>query len=176
MTVRSGAKHFMGAAVLVAALGIASIFGTFLVTTVDVSRAGASEAHATICGVEGRVTAFRILRSSVRNPTRFSFPKSDYVNNASSSRSVARALCALPKPGTGVINCSAGTGPNYTLTFVAPKYQIAHVLLQLRQCGIVTGLATERTVSRSPGFWRTLGRAMKLKNATGDTFEGQPID
>jgi len=121
------------------------------------------------------VTAFRILRGSVRNPTKFTFPKSVYVNSATSSRSVAQALCDLPEPSAGVLNCPSDQGPNYTLTFVALGHQIAKVVVDPTGCGTVTGMTNDRTVSRSPGFWPVLGAAMKIKGATNETFRGQEI-
>jgi hypothetical protein len=47
------------------------------------------------------------------------------------------------------------------------------VVIELAECEKVTGMANERTVSRSPGLWNILGTAMKIKNATGETFAGQ---
>jgi len=172
----SGARLFAGTLMLVGGLWTSSFVGTALVQFALASPAGASETPATLCQVEGRVTAFGILRGSVRNPTTFSFPKSVYVNNATSSRSVAHALCALPVPSAGVYNCPAGIGPNYTFTFIAPRYQIAKVVIELAECNTVIGMTNDRTVSRSPGFWKILGKAMKIKGATGETFDGQLIN
>jgi hypothetical protein len=47
------------------------------------------------------------------------------------------------------------------------------VVIEFANCGTVTGMTNERTVSRSPGFWPILGAAMKIKGATGETFTGQ---
>jgi hypothetical protein len=169
----SSARLFAGTLVFVGGLWTSSFVGTALVQSAFTSPAGASVTSVKICGVEGRVTAFGILRGSVRNPTTFSFPKSVYVNNATSSRSVARALCALPEPSAGVLNCPSDQGPNYTLTFVAPGYQMTKVVVDPTGCGTVTGMTTDRTVSRSPGFWPILGAAMKIKGATNETFRGR---
>jgi hypothetical protein len=169
----SGARLFAGTLVLVGGLWTSSLAGTALVQSVSMSPAGASVTPVKICSVEGRVTAFRILRGSVRNPTTFSFPKSEFVNNATSSRSVAHALCGLPRPSAGVLNCPSDQGPNYTLTFVAAGYQITKIVIDPTGCGTVTGMTNDRTDSRSPGFWPILGAAMKIKGATNETFRGQ---
>ncbi len=162
------ARLFAGTLVLSGGLWTSSFVATALVQSAFTPPAGAAVTPATICGVDSRVTAFRILRGSVRNPTSFSFPKSIYANNATSSRSVAHALCALPRPSAGVSNCSAGTGPNLHTHFCRSGFQIMQVGIELTECGTVTGMTSERTVSQSPGFWRILGAAMKIKGATAE--------
>jgi len=173
LTVSSGARTFLGTLVVFAGIWTSSFVGTALVQSVSMAQAGASVTPVTLCQVEGRVTAFRILRGRVRNPTTFSFPKSVYVNNATSSRRAAHALCDLPSVSAGVYNCPADTGPTYTLTFVAAGYQITKVGIDPTGCETVTGMMNDRTVSRSPGFWPVLGMAMNIKGATGATFGGQ---
>jgi len=173
LTVSSGAKTIVGTLVVVAGIWTSSFVGTALVQYVSMAPAGASATPVTLCQVKGRVTAFRILRGRVRNPTKFSFPNSVYVNNAASSRWAAHALCDLPSVSAGVYNCPADTGPAYTLNFVAAGYQITKVVVDPTGCETVTGMKNDRTVSRSPGFWPVLGASMNLKGATGETFGGQ---
>jgi len=158
---------------LLVALGVvASFAGASFAPSGPMPKAGASVDIVTVCAVEGRIASFQILRGPVRNPTSFSFPKLVIVKDLTSARSVARALCALPRPNPGVYNCPAGVGPNYALTFLAPGYEVRKVDIELAECGTVIGMTTERTISHSPGFWKILGHSMKINDPSGETFTG----
>jgi hypothetical protein len=119
------------------------------------------------------VTSLRVSRGIPMNREKFSFPRLVFVRNAVSAQSVATALCALPAMPSGPIACPADFGFNYSLLFAAPGATVTDVRFDPTGCGQVYGLGgAVRWTVQSPSLYRTLGDAMKLKNATESTFGG----
>jgi hypothetical protein len=165
--------------VVVAVLGLAAS-GASAATSAGLSplrgASAVASAHdaapVTACRVLTAITSLVVRRGTPPNPSRFSFPATVRVGEASAARSVARALCALPVMPKGVF-CPADLGPRYTLSFTAPARRVAQVVVDPTGCETVQGLAGTRWVARSPGFWRVLGDAMHLRGATQQTFAGR---
>ena len=101
---------------------------------------------------------------------RFPFPSVVFLTNASSVQDAAKALCALPKLPTGVLHCPGDIGLDYHLTFSGTSRGFPTIVVPATGCQMVWGLGPTRWIARSPGFWRALGKAMGLVNATYATF------
>jgi hypothetical protein len=93
------------------------------------------------------------------------------VTSAAKMRSVQRALCALPKPRPGIYNCPADLGISYQLRYYGPHGVLPAVAADASGCQLVTGLGNAtRWATESPGFWRTLARAIGVAHLSGAAF------
>ncbi len=166
----SGWRGISRAAFLLAPLALAACG-----SVVPGSGAGSAGTHGaqapdkavplTLCADSGAVSHLVVRRTGPLpnpHPQRFTFPPLVTVTSAAGARSVAAALCALPRQPAGVVNCPAGFGVGYQLRFAAGQHHFRVVRLQATGCEVVTGLGKPRTVSRSPHFWFVLGKAMRL--------------
>ncbi|HEY5265524.1 MAG TPA: hypothetical protein VIJ40_01795 [Acidimicrobiales bacterium] len=148
--------------------------------TIDLSSSGLQPATVVtegLCQVAYDVNRLSISRSKPLNPETFTFPALFKVNKALNVQSIARALCALPLGPTGVINCPADWGVNYTFQFSVTDGSsvqlVSPVTVDAAGCETVQGLDGGRSVSTAPSFWRIVGNSMGLKSATGTTFSGK---
>jgi len=128
-----------------------------------------------LCTVTKKVTTLTVRRGTFMNPRTFSFPSVVFVGNAASTRSVAKAICAIPPDmRTEAIPCPFDPGPTYRLVFTLPKYVIAPITLRGSGfCGAVDGTGKQGWIHLIPILFRVLGNAMQLHLATGDTFAGK---
>lgn len=108
-----------------------------------------------------------------QNHIRFTFPNEVTVIHAASVRSVAEALCVLPRMPSTPMYCPVDLGIVYHLTFTASGETIPTVSVEATGCQVVRGLGASRWVARSPRFWQTLGKAMGLVKADNATFRGR---
>lgn len=137
-----------------------------------VSRA-VSSSPVSVCKVATEVASLRVQRGKLLNPTSFSFPSVVFVDVAAQARWVAKALCSLPRMTTGTVACPADFGLRYRLSFTTPKVVVTPVTIAPSGGEVVNGLPGVRWIVRSPGFWRVLGSAMRLHQATVATFNGK---
>jgi len=87
------------------------------------------------------------------------------VTSAAKMRRVQSALCALPKPGTGIYHCPADVGISYRLRYYGPDGVLPAVTADATGCQLVTGLGNgARWAAKSPRFWPTLTRAIGLSS------------
>jgi len=89
-------------------------------------------------------------------------------------RVVAKALCALPRPPHDAARyfCSIDLGISYRLIFAVEGRHYSPISVKPGGCEEVSGLTSPRWAERSPGFWRVLGNAMGITNATPAVFNG----
>ncbi len=118
----------------------------------------------TLCGDLAAVNHLVVRRTGVlpRVRQRFTFPGIVTVTSGLAARSVATALCALPRQPAGTINCPADFGLGYQLRFAAGNHHFRVVRIQATGCQIVSGAGKPRTTIRNPAFWAVLGKAMRL--------------
>jgi hypothetical protein len=116
----------------------------------------------------------RRLNEFPENNERFAFPARVKVGDPVKVRAVAKALCALPRPPRDVARyfCAIDLGISYRLTFAAEHRRYSPVSVKPGDCEEVSGLTSPRWAERSPGFWRVLGCAMGITNATPAVFNG----
>lgn len=118
-----------------------------------------------LCGDLGSVNHLVITRTGVITHVqdqRFAFPRIVTVTSAPAARSVAAAVCALPRQPAGITNCPADFGVGYQLRFAAGGHHFHVVKLQSTGCEIVSGAGKLRTIAHNPAFWAVLGKAMRL--------------
>ena len=130
-----------------------------------------------VCGLVNAVDRLTVTRSHPGNPETFNFPVIVKTSNKHRIRALAKALCALPSPGTGIYHCPADYGPHYTLNFVSTVSDmvvgVTPVVVQATGCEVVRGLSTTRWVALTPSLWGVLGVAVGLPHATRSTFAGK---
>lgn len=133
-----------------------------------------SAASSALCGSKLGVRRLTVRRTDAfpQNRMRFSFPNQVTVTGVPEVTAAARALCSLPAMPRGTLHCPADFGIVYNLNFYAGKRLIAVVEVDASGCQTVSGLGHERWAARSPGFWRALGRSMKLPSPSYATFRG----
>jgi hypothetical protein len=166
-TSRSGAA---GRRVLVpAALLLASLALTACGSVVAGSGSGApgsTPAQLTLCSDTGAVNHLVVTRKGIVThalaQSRFTFPAVVTVTSAPEAQAVAKALCALPRQPAGITNCPADFGIVYQLRFATGGRHFGVVKVESTGCQIVSGAGKPRTISRAPGFWGVLGKAMRL--------------
>ena len=98
-----------------------------------------------------------------QNHIRFTFPAEVTVTDVGNVRSVARALCSLPRVAKGSYNCPSDLGIAYHLYFSARDRTFRPVEVDAGGCQWVRGLGTVRW-SNGP-FWRSLARAVGLSSS-----------
>ena len=118
-----------------------------------------------LCSDLGSVNHLVVTRTGViphAQDQRFTFPRIVTITSAPAARSVAAAVCALPRQPAGVTNCPADFGIGYQLRFAAGKHHFHVVKLQSTGCEVVSGAGKPRTIAHNPAFWAVLGKAMQL--------------
>jgi hypothetical protein len=127
-----------------------------------------------LCQVLPRVDRLIVTRRAPGNQFVFTFPVVVNVTSASAARAVATSACALPDVTSSVYNCPAEFAvPSYHLVFaVKGEKGLGGEAIDVYPtgCQTVRGLRADRTPS--PGFYRLLARAMRLRNAGNLTFTG----
>jgi hypothetical protein len=116
----------------------------------------ASAAHAASRSLCRRpAAAGRVVITRTRPGAR---TRSVTVSQARRTRSLARAVCALPKlpAGTQCPDIAAGF---HRLTFVAGHRKLAVVTIQNAGCRLVTGLRTVRQADKAH-FWKMIRKLM----------------
>jgi hypothetical protein len=73
-------------------------------------------------------------------------------------RSLARAVCALPRLPVGT-QCPAIAGGSHRLIFAAGRRKFSAVTVQDVGCKLVTGVKNVRQADR-PGFWKLIKKLM----------------
>jgi hypothetical protein len=86
-------------------------------------------------------------------------PRSADVTRALEARSLARAVCALPRLPLG-IQCPAIAAGSHRLTFLAGHRKLIVVTVQNVGCNLVTGLRAVRQADK-PHFWKLMRRLMR---------------
>jgi hypothetical protein len=76
-------------------------------------------------------------------------------------RSLAAALCGLPKMPPGLMTCAAGFGGSLRFGFAAGGRRFPPVTVQASGCRVVIGLGPARA-ARSTAFWHTLSEDLGL--------------
>ena len=107
-----------------------------------------------------------------QNHISFSFPAKVTVSDPVEVQAVARALLALPAMPSGVFYGPADLGITYRLVFATVDERFPPISVDATGTQTVRGLGGARWVARSPGFWRTLGTAMRLARPDYATFRG----
>jgi hypothetical protein len=102
----------------------------------------------------------------------FRFPARVSITNASRARTVATAACRLPHFPPGVVNCPADVTLRYQLQFGTSDRRQLRAIADPFGCQSVTGAGPIRRADST--FWRALGRAVGVTNATDATFTGTP--
>jgi hypothetical protein len=90
-------------------------------------------------------------------------PRSANVTRAREARSLARAVCALPRLPLGT-QCPAIAAGVHRLTFLAGHRKLTVITIQDAGCNLVTGLRTVRQADK-PRFWKLMRRLMRHKRA-----------
>jgi hypothetical protein len=78
------------------------------------------------------------------------------------ARSLARALCALPRQRPGTLHCPADLGIFYKLRFTAGRQRFGVVTVGASGCRLVHGLGQVRTAAGATAFWNAIGRVSQL--------------
>lgn len=138
-------------------------------------RVSPGAAGAALCVDIPHLTSLTVRRLNAfpENNERFSFPGQVTVGDQVKVRAVAKALCALPRPPRDTrYFCPIDLGISYRLTFAAEGRHYSPVSVKPGGCEEVSGLTSPRWAARSSGFWRVLGKAMGITNATPAVFNG----
>ena len=130
-----------------------------------------------LCASISQITRLIITRSRALNRIQelhFPFPPRFIVTNAAAARSVAEAVCALPRMPNGPMHCPVLLlGTSYQLTFTAAGRTLPLVTAEATGCEQVTGAGPVRQAALSARFWQALGRAMDLVAPGPSVFRGQ---
>ena len=130
-----------------------------------------------LCASISQITRLTIIRTRSMNRIQelhFPFPPRVIVTNVAAARSVAAAVCALPRMPNGIMSCPVELlGTSYQLTFTAVGRALPLVTAEATGCEQVTGAGPVRHATSSPGFWRALGQAMDLVAPGPPVFQGQ---
>jgi hypothetical protein len=89
-------------------------------------------------------------------------PRGGTVREPLLVRSLAGALCMLPKAPRGPVNCPAQFRGSLRLAFAAGGHSFPPVTAQVSGCRVVTGLGPDR-MARSVAFWHTLGKDLGVR-------------
>jgi len=105
--------------------------------------------------VVSRTTTLHVLEPALVLPRRITIEEPGLV------RTLAAALCGLPKMPRGPVNCPGPFSGSLRLAFAAGGYLYPTVTVQVSGCRVVTGLGPARAAS-SAAFWRILGTDLSL--------------
>lgn len=130
-----------------------------------------------LCGHVNQVDGLTVKRNLTvpQNHAHFAFASVVTVSAPDQARSVASAVCALPRMPAKPIACGNDVGITYALTFTAKGTKLSVVTLRASGCENVTGLGQPRWILRSPGFWHALGMAMDLQHPNHSVFVGSLV-
>jgi hypothetical protein len=164
-------------AVLTAVAGCAAVTST---TGPSVATHTSPPPHlpGTLCAAPGSVDSLTITRMDEfpRNHVHFTFPPA-VATSAQEARTVARAVCGLPRMPHGVFDCPMDGGISYRLDFGAsagPGTTERHfptVTVDATGCQQVTGAGPPRWLATTPRFWTVLGAAIGVADP-GAAFRG----
>jgi hypothetical protein len=160
------------------ALGPAlALLAAVALAAVALAACGSAVAAGTgggLCRSAGRVDRLVVERVNLirQNHPRFAFPAKITVSDPAQARSVAQAVCTLPPMPSGSFSCPADWGIIYWLIFTADGKKLPPVRAEATGCGEVRGVGQIRWTVHSPGFWRTLGTAMRIGHPNNSTFGG----
>ena len=134
---------------------------------------GRAVAGVALCGhipqltsvVVSRTTTLHVLEPALDLPPRIT------IGEPGPMRTLAAALCALPKMPRGPVNCPAPFTGSLRLAFAARGHPFPPVTVQVTGCRVVTGLGPARAAS-SAAFWRTLGKDLSLPHAQSTSHVG----
>ena len=166
MRFRIAIPAVLGTALLLSACGISSSRGP--------TTTAPSAQTAYLCQVIPRVDRLIVTRHAPGNQFIFNFPAVVNVTSASSAQSVAKAACALPDASNTRL-CPAEFAVSYHLVFaVRGEKGMGGEAIDANPTGCqwVTGLGMVREALSPVAFYRLLGNAMGLKNASDQTFRG----
>jgi hypothetical protein len=87
------------------------------------------------------------------------------ITSPAKARTLARAVCGLPRRPTGVFHCPAYFGGGYELIFIAAGRRLPVVVAETSGCELVSGIGTGpvRWAATTPRFWRVLGRVAGIR-------------
>jgi hypothetical protein len=101
-------------------------------------------------------------------------PATAWITSVTTVRRVERALCQLPVRPPGTYHCPADFGVSYSLSFWAGSLALPIVTVAPTGCQLVGGMpGPARWTALSPGFWRVLGSALGLRQASIGSFSSQ---
>jgi hypothetical protein len=166
------AAALVGAALVGAGAG-SSALGAATTAAPQVSARAMS-----LCRSVPEIDQLVVTRVTANTTFGYTFPAVVTVTNAAQARRVARAACALPPINRGVLSCPISYGASYKLAFSVRGRGGAGETLEFNPtgCETLTGLGAIRGIGARQGFYRTLGDAMGLHDATRYTFIGAVID
>ena len=98
-------------------------------------------------------------------------PRGITIGEPGPVRTLAAAVCALPRMPRGPVNCPAPFTGSLRLAFAARGHPFPPVTVQVTGCRVVTGLGPARAAS-SAAFWRTLGKDLSLPHAQSTSHVG----
>jgi hypothetical protein len=164
------------------------ILGVLAVAAVAASGSSAAAGHAAtgstgqltsagsgLCASTAQVDSLTIQRTGglPGNHARFTFPARETVRDAAKAQAVAQSVCGLgQQPHTAVFRCPADFGITYQLTFAAGSHRFTPVTVNATGCQLVSGLGAARSAATSTTFWRALGTAIGIPQATSLAFRG----
>jgi hypothetical protein len=166
-------RTFLAIAVLSSVLAL----GGWTYSLASASQPPIGHDGSSLCGDVGRVTSLEVHRVAI-NAERFVFPAWFRVTSASLAQAVAQELCSLPKAPTGVFYCPDAYGPTYHLTFFDKGSPISIDLASPTGCASVvegSNTGTPLTLAPTGTFWKTLGAALGVPDASQLTFAGSLI-
>ena len=147
---------------VVSALSVAA-FGGLSVRSAGAAGGGLCANLASI--EQATVTRVNLLHNKY-GP--FEFAARVSITSPVLARSLASAVCGLPRFPAGVFHCPADLGLRYRAQFSG---QVGPATIDPAGCETVTGAGPVRRASS--GFWPKFGRALGLKKATDATFRGR---
>ena len=147
---------------VVSALSVAA-FGGLSVRSAGAAGGGLCANLASI--EQATVTRVNLLHNKY-GP--FEFPARVSVTSPVLARSLASAVCGLPRFPAGVFACPMDLGLRYRVQF---NGQVGPVTIDPAGCETVSGAGPVRRASS--GFWPKFGRVLGLKKTTDATFRGR---
>jgi hypothetical protein len=120
-----------------------------------------------------------VVTRHLLNPGTFSFPASVTVKRERIIDRLVAAICSLPAEPLGARSCPIDVGPTYRLVFTTDDGRVAKVVTDPTGCATVSSpshsIGTKGFGFREtePRFWRALGVAVGVKDATRQTFVGR---
>ena len=151
------------AAASLAVAGCGSVSGTTVTTPTSrpagPAAGGATGAAAGLCAAVPEVDRLTVSRDDPWPVHHVRPSRRVGVSPVQQARTVARAVCALPRMPRGAVACPADWGVSYQLEFAASGRRFGVVTVQAGGCRRVSGVGSPRWAVQSPGFWSALDRA-----------------
>jgi hypothetical protein len=159
-------NRFTGLSLLVAAAASLAVTGCGSVSDATIAARTSHPADtatataAGLCAAVSEVDSLTVTRGGAGQAShfRFRFPRQIVVTRPQRARTVARAVCVLPRMPRGILACPADFGISYRLEFAAARRRLAVVTVDPGGCGRVAGAGPARWAEKSPGFWTVLRR------------------